>query len=89
MGVNSRLVPPIRFTDDWPGAHTFLLRIALRIGAIVRGPDLTEDEVKAGEKIAAAVRNEVLRSGDEKLIGIIRELPDESWGHLKKIMNAR
>jgi superfamily II DNA or RNA helicase len=62
------------------------LNEALRIGAIVRGMEIDEDEVKAGEKIAASIRREVLKSGDENLVNIIKKLPEESWGRLQSIM---
>lgn len=64
------------------------LKEALRDGAIVRGMELSEDAVQSGEKIAAQVRRQILHSGDEKLISIISQLPEESWGHLKEILSA-
>ena len=59
---------------------------ALRAGAIVRGIDVGEDEVLEGEKIAGQVRKQVMASGDEKLVKIIRQLPEESWARLKRLM---
>ena len=53
-----------------------------------RGRELSEDVVQSGEKIAAQVRRQILQSGDEKLISIISQLPEESWGHLKEILSA-
>lgn len=64
------------------------LKEALRDGAIVRGASLSEEEVQESERIAAQVRHQLLRSGDENLIRIMRQLPEESWSHLKQIMNA-
>ena len=64
------------------------LKEALRDGAIVRGMELSEDAVRDGEKIASQVRLQILGSGDEKLISIIKQLPEESWAHLKQIMSA-
>lgn len=67
-------------------AHFVLtLDEALRAGAIVRGMDLDEDEVQEGESIAAEVRDKIMKSGDEKLVRIIRVLPEESWARLKSI----
>ncbi len=51
---------------------------ALRTGAIVRGMELDEAEVAAGEKIAGPIRRDVLNSGDSTLIRVIRQIPDES-----------
>jgi hypothetical protein len=58
---------------------------ALREGAIVRGMDLDEEQVVAGERIAPIVRERVLSSGDETLVRIVKALPEESWGRLKVI----
>jgi superfamily II DNA or RNA helicase len=60
---------------------------ALRAGAIVRGMDLNEDDVREGEAIADSVRRVVMASGDEKLVRILKQLPEESWGRLKKLMS--
>lgn len=60
---------------------------ALRTGAIVRGMDIEEDDVQEGEAIAASVRKLVMASGDEKLVKVIRQLPEESWARLKKLMS--
>ena len=51
---------------------------ALRTGAIVRGMELDEAEVVAGEAVAGRMRNRVLKSGDSTLIRVYRMLPDES-----------
>ena len=61
---------------------------ALRTGAIIRGLDLDEAEVQEGEKLAGAVREKVLQSGDAKLIKLIQVLPEETWGRLKTILNG-
>lgn len=60
---------------------------ALRTGAIVRGMDIDEIDVQEGERIKDQVRKRVLASGDEKLISLIRQLPEESWGKLKNILD--
>lgn len=73
--------------------HSFKLEFeislneALRIGAIVRGMDLTEDEVREGEENKAQILSDVLASGDDALIKVIKLLPEESWGRLRKILN--
>lgn len=60
---------------------------ALRVGAIIRGMDINEDEVVDGEKLRQEIKRQILSSGDEALINIIKRLPEESWGRLKKIIN--
>ena len=50
---------------------------ALRDGAIVRGIDLTEDEVRNAEKFADDFETAVLRDGDAVLMGILSKLPRE------------
>jgi superfamily II DNA or RNA helicase len=59
---------------------------ALRTGAIVRGMDIEEEDVREGERIAQPVRERVLKSGDDTLVRIIRTLPDESFARLKNIL---
>ena len=61
---------------------------ALRVGAIIRGMDIDEEEVQLAEEIAPEIRNRVLRSGDEKLVKILRVLPDESWARLRQILSS-
>jgi superfamily II DNA or RNA helicase len=63
------------------------LNEALRVGAIVRGMDLDEDEVRDGEQHKAEILANVLGSGDDALIKVIKQLPEESWGRLRKILN--
>jgi superfamily II DNA or RNA helicase len=59
---------------------------ALRTGAIIRGMDLDEEEVRIGEEIAPTARERILRSGDQKLVRLLRILPEESFGRLKYIL---
>lgn len=69
--------------------HQFRLTLdeALRDGAIVRGMDLSEDAVQESEEIAADFRAEILKSGDEKLVKILRLLPEEGYSRLFEIIN--
>lgn len=60
---------------------------ALRAGAIVRGMDVDEEDVQQGEAMAENVRKLVASSGDEKLVRVIKQLPEESWARLKKLLN--
>lgn len=70
--------------------QTFTLTLdeALRAGAIVRGMDLDESEVREAEQMVPSVRNLILRSGDERLVRILKTLPDETWARLKSILVA-
>lgn len=61
------------------------LEEALRNGAIARGMDIEEHEVREAEDLAPLVRNRILGSGDHRLIKIIQTLPDESWARLRNI----
>jgi superfamily II DNA or RNA helicase len=65
---------------------TLTLDDALRAGAIIRGMDVEEDEVRQAEQIAPTVRERVLVSGDRALIRVLRTLPDESWARLQNIL---
>jgi len=64
------------------------LRDALRDGAIVRGTDLSEEEVQVGEKLAPEIRRDIARSGDHNLMVLISKLPDESHSRLISILNG-
>jgi superfamily II DNA or RNA helicase len=72
-------------------AAEFVLTLneALRQGAIVRGMDIEEEDVKVGEEMAERVRKMVFDSGDEKLVEVVRKLPEESWGRLRRIFNEK
>jgi hypothetical protein len=59
---------------------------ALRAGAIVRGTDIEEEDVQESEAMAKSVRKLVMSSGDENLVKVIKQLPEESWARLKKLM---
>jgi len=49
--------------------------------------DIEESEVQEAEEMASEVRRKILRSGDEKLLRILRVLPEESWARLKNILD--
>lgn len=66
---------------------TLTLDEALRAGAIVRGMDIDEEDVQEGEAMAKDFRRDAIASGDAKLVEMIRKLPEETWGRLKKIMD--
>ena len=68
-------------------AFEITLNEALRLGAIVRGMDIDEDDVRDGEENKAEILSGVLASGDDALIKVIKQLPEESWGRLRKILN--
>ena len=67
--------------------HSFTLTLdeALRTGAIVRGMEIDEDAVRAGEQMAPKVREMVLKSGDAALVRVTQLLPEESWHRLRTI----
>jgi len=69
-------------------SFTLSLDEALRTGAIVRGMDLDEDEVRISENMAQPVRDRALKSGDETLVRILRTLPEESFARLKDILTT-
>ena len=62
---------------------------ALRTGAIIRGMDISEEEVIAGEAMAPQVRQAILKSGDERLIRLLKVMPEEVLGHLKAILDSK
>jgi hypothetical protein len=70
--------------------HEFEISLneALRVRAIIRGMELDEDEVKEGEQIRDEFRKGVLSSGDDQLVRIIRQLPEESWGRLARLLES-
>lgn len=68
-------------------AFVLTLEEALRTGAIVRGMDVDEEDVKEGEAIANNLRKLVMASGDEKLVKLVQQFPEEVWGKLKRMMN--
>ncbi|MNY80671.1 hypothetical protein D3C86_2218290 [compost metagenome] len=49
--------------------------------------DVEEDEVQEGEAMSGSLRKVVLDSGDAKLLKVIRQLPEESWARLKRMMS--
>ncbi len=59
----------------------------MRVGAIIRGMDLTEDEVQRGEEIGENVQKRLLRSGDNLLIKLAHTLPKESYARLAQIFS--
>ncbi|MCB4435548.1 DEAD/DEAH box helicase family protein [Alteromonas sp. McT4-15] len=62
------------------------LKEAMRSGVIVRGMDINEEDAVKGAEIAEGLRGKLLTSGDSKLVDIVRQLPDESWGRLAQMM---
>lgn len=72
-----------------PFGTDFVLTLeeALRTGAIVRGMDVSEEDVKEGEAIAGNLRKLILASGEERLVKVIQQLPEEVWGKLKRMMS--
>jgi superfamily II DNA or RNA helicase len=71
---------------SFQATFTISLDEALRTGAIVRGMDIEESEVRLGEEMASPVRHRILQSGDEQLVRILRVLPEESFARLRGIL---
>ncbi|KRB80836.1 RNA helicase [Sphingomonas sp. Root710] len=67
--------------------YVITLNEALRMGAIVRGMDLDEDEVQDAEKNKKKILRDLLGSGDDAIIRLVQQLPEESYGRLRKILN--
>ena len=51
--------------------------------------DLDEEEVQEGERIKDSFRKDVLSSGDEQLVRILKLLPEESYGRLKRLLDKQ
>ncbi len=62
------------------------LEEALRVGAIVRGMDLSEEEVQASETMAPKLRELILSSGDQNLLKVLKVMPEESYSRLAAII---
>lgn len=65
------------------------LKDALRVGAIIRGMDLEEEDVVESEEMAEDFREFVLASGDDFLIKIMRDVPIEAISKITKFAEAR
>ena len=48
--------------------------------------EITEEDTVFGEDIAKQVNERILATGDERLINIIRVIPEEAYGQLAAIM---
>ena len=66
--------------------YKLTLEEALRMGAIVRGLDLTEEQVREAEEMMPELRATILKSGDENLIKLLQRIPDESFARLTQIL---
>ena len=63
------------------------IREALRIGTIARGMQISEEDTQLGEDIADTVNRRILATGDERLISILKVIPEEAYGQLASIMS--
>ena len=73
--------------ESFKAEFEITLNEALRMGAIVRGMDLEEDEVQDAEKNKKQILRDILASGDAAIIRLVKQLPEESYGRLKRILN--
>jgi superfamily II DNA or RNA helicase len=64
------------------------LNEALRVGAIVRGVDVEETEVRDGEAMADGFRDFVMRTGDAKMLNLAKMIPDELLGRFANFIDA-
>jgi ribosomal protein L40E len=69
--------------------HDFEITLddALRAGAIIRGMDFNEGEIAESEAMRDTFRRDILASGDQTLIKIIRQIPEESYSRLARILD--
>ena len=74
--------------DNFGACFSLTLDEALRTGAIVRGMDIDENDVREGERIAQTVRDKVLVSGDKILIQFVKIMPEESYARLHEILSS-
>jgi superfamily II DNA or RNA helicase len=73
--------------SSFKAAYEITLNEALRMGAIVRGMDLDEEEVQDAERNKNQIIRDVLSSGDDAIVRLLKQLPEESYGRLRRIMN--
>lgn len=74
--------------DSFSADYSITLNEALRMGAIVRGMDLTEEEVQDAEANKEKIIKEVLNSGDDAIVNLLKKLPEESYGRLRRILQG-
>jgi superfamily II DNA or RNA helicase len=87
-GLNVMSAKTCQHCGEGFGAEFVLtLDEALRAGAIVRGMDLDEEEVQEAEAMAGTLRKHVLASGDQNIVRLMKQLPEESWARLKRILS--
>jgi superfamily II DNA or RNA helicase len=85
--LNARTAPSCHSCGaSFQASFVVKLDEALRTGAIVRGIDLPEEEVRLGEELAPRFRERMLASGDAQLVRILKILPEESFARLKGIL---
>ncbi len=73
--------------SSFKAEYEITLNEALRMGAIVRGMDLAEEEVQDAEQNKKQILRDVLASGDDAIIRLVQQLPEESYGRLRKILH--
>ena len=49
--------------------------------------DISEEEIEDAELYKEQIREDILSSGDNVLIKILKTLPEESYSRLKSILN--
>ncbi len=61
------------------------LEDALRVGVIVRGMDISEEETVRAEKMAPVFYSQIIKTGDANLMKMIRTFPVESLARIIRI----
>lgn len=88
-GLNPMRAKDCQFCGNKFGSDFIItLNEALRVGAIVRGVDVEEDEVKDGEAMAGDFRTFVMRSGDAQMLKLAKLVPDELLGRFANFIDA-
>ena len=75
--------------ESFSNSFKITLEEACRDGGIIGGMDLSEEEMKEGEKIGPDIIKGVQASNDTVLIKILNRLPPESYGRLNKIIKGK
>ncbi|MGC6496315.1 MAG: DEAD/DEAH box helicase [Candidatus Puniceispirillaceae bacterium] len=65
--------------------YIMTLNEAMRVGAIIRGMELTEEQVTESEILYPDIKEIILQSGDEVLISMLKEFPKESISRIVEI----
>jgi hypothetical protein len=51
--------------------------------------DIEEEEVLEAEAMAGSLRRQIAASGDQNIVRLMKQLPEESWARLKRLMTDK